>query len=130
MSAPSLVRLLSAQPFMQVVRGLLMSPAPRHLRDLAAQYGYSPAGVSDIVRRLKDAGVLTEKRTGNRLYLSLELSTEERESLMEFFTCADNSRLRERATRLGEHAADKLAWMDEAFQFHRSLKRQVSHDPT
>ena len=42
----SIISYLSNQPTMKIVRGLMTGP--RHLRDLAARYGLSPAGVSDI----------------------------------------------------------------------------------
>ena len=62
----SVIHHLGSQPMMQILRGLMLSPGQRHLRDLAGQYFFSPSGVSDILRRLKKAGLLSEKRAENR----------------------------------------------------------------
>lgn len=119
----SLIEFLGSQPLMRVVRGLLLSPQPLHVRDLAARYSLSPSGVVDIARRLKDAGVLKETRRGNKRALSLELTSAERECLKSFFRIAEISLLEERAARFGLNAQDKLRWMDEAYTYFREVRR-------
>lgn len=108
---------------------MMHSSRPRHIRELASQYKLSPAGVSDIIRRLKEAGVLTESRQANRRKLSLKLSKLEHECLSSFFLIQQNIKLKERAARFSKNAAKKLLWMDEAYQFYHKLKRD-RNDPS
>jgi len=108
---------------MKVIRGLLLGPEPRHIRDLAVQYSLSPAGVSDIIRRLIKVGVLTEVRRGNKRCFSLNLSEQEHECLKEYFLIFDNTLLEKRAKRFSRNAQAKLIWMDEAYPFYRGVKR-------
>ena len=121
---PGLFNYLTSQPVFKIIGGLLLSSRPRHLRELAKEYDISASGVSDILRRLKDCGVLKEKREGNRRYLSLSLSSSERESLERLFNEAENQRLRERAIRFSKNAEKKLEWMDEAYKFMRQVKKR------
>lgn len=120
--AKSLISFLLDQPAFKVIRGLLTSPKPRHLRDLASQYELSPAGVSDIIRRLKEAGVLHEQRKGNRRYFRLVLNEQERAHFESLFSIYELNVVRERASRYSRGAADKLADMDEAYSFYKKIK--------
>jgi len=118
----SLIQLLGSQAIMQVVRGVLLSPGQRHLRDLAGQYSLSPSGVSDILRRLKKAGVLTEESKGNRRCVSLNLPEAEVECLKQLFSIYENTLLEKRSARFSAGAAAKLKWMDEAYLYYKTLK--------
>jgi DNA-binding Lrp family transcriptional regulator len=112
-------------PF-EIVRGLLTSSRPRHLRELARDYGASPAGVSDIVDRLKGAGVLAEHREGNRRLFSLRISDEDRECLTKLFKVYELQRVRhraQRANRRSDKMIAKLQDMDEMYSFYRDSKR-------
>jgi DNA-binding transcriptional regulator GbsR (MarR family) len=120
---PSLIRYLSSQPLFKVLNSLLLSPYPRHLRDLAREQQLSVSGVSDIVRRLKDEGLIQEKRVGNKNLFSLKLSSNERRSIFPLFQEFQNKALRERASRFAKRAEEKLEWMDEAYTFYRKVKR-------
>lgn len=114
---------------MQVLRRLMHSHGQRHLRDLAKDSFLSPAGVSDILRRFKAAGVLVEKRVGNRRCLSLKLSGEERDCLEAFFLVHEHAALRQRSIRFSQGASKRLKWMDEAYEFYDRIKK-ARHDPT
>jgi len=122
-----LVSFLSSQPMMQIVRGLMMSSGERHLRDLASQYSLSPSGVSDILRRLKAAGVLTDKRVKNRRCFNLLLAEEERRCLHELFSIYEKKLIADRAARFSEKAVSTFEWMDEAYHFYNQLKKS-RHD--
>ena len=124
----SLIHHLCCEPTMQIIRAMLLSPGQRHLRDLANNSSLSPAGVSDILRRLKDAGVLAEKRVGNRRCLQLNLSSDELDCLKQFFLIYENTTLRRRAAKFSQRASEKLKWMDEAYEFYHGLKK-ARHDP-
>ncbi len=121
--ALSIIELIGSQPLMRVIKGLFVSSQPRHLRSLAAQYSLSPAGVSDILRRLIDAGVITETWQGNRRCFALKLSPEERSSLEVFFKTLENTLLEKRSLRFSKNAAKKLTWIDESYSFYRGLKK-------
>jgi len=108
---------------MKLIRGLILSSEPRHLRDLAAQNSLSPAGVSDMLRRLSKAGVLIESWRSNRRCFSLELSASERACLELFFRNYNNSLLERRSRRFSRLARKRFEWMDEAFVFYRRVKR-------
>lgn len=126
----SAIKYLGSQPIMTVLRGLMLSSRPRHIRDLASQYSFSPAGVSDIIRRLNETGVLTEVRQGNRRCFSLNLSALEAACLSDFFSIFQNALLKERSVRFSRNAADKLKWMNQAYEFYRDVKKlkKLKHD--
>ena len=120
----SLISVLADQPTLKIIRGLMTSRRPRHLRDLAAQYGLSPAGVSDIIRRLLNAGVLHEEREGNRRCFRLNITEEERVCLSQFFSIYELDLVRERASSFSRGAAERLKGMDEAYSFYRKVKKR------
>ncbi|NDC38394.1 MAG: hypothetical protein EBZ48_10125 [Proteobacteria bacterium] len=125
----ALIHHLCDQPTLQIIRRLLLSPEQPHLRDLAKNSSLSPAGVSDILRRLKALGVLTEKRIGNRRCLGLNISAEERDCLSALFREYERASLQRRAARFSQTAAEKLQWMDQTYTFYSRLK-SAKHDPT
>lgn len=108
---------------MRLLRGLIIGDGPRHLRELADTYALSPAGVSDIIRRLRQIGVLKEARVRNKRYFTLNLSSHEHECLKRFFADVDKSVLESRAKRFSRNAAQKLQWMDDAYKFYRNIKK-------
>ena len=107
---------------MRLIRALLLSSKPRHIRDLAAEYGMSPSGVSDILRRLQKAGVLKEFKNGNKRAFLLSISDEERNCLREFFRVFERRWLEDRAPSFNKRAKEKLEWMDEEYKFYRDVK--------
>ncbi len=112
---------------LQILRGLLTSPRPRHLRELARDYNASPAGVSDVLDRLKKAAVLVEQRRGNRRLFSLRVGEQERECLHKLFREYELQRVRHRAKRLNKHPekiAARLQDMDEMYAFYRKTKNR------
>ncbi len=117
----SLIHWLSSQTAMQIVRGLLLSGKAIHLREISSRYSLSPAGASDILRRLIEAGVLKESRQGNRRYFSLNLPAQELEWLKDFFAIYERKLIRARSKHLSENAKNKFDWMDEAYRFYRNL---------
>lgn len=120
----SLISFLASQPTFKIIRGLMSSSKPRHLRELASQYDLSPAGVSDIIRRLQAAGVLSEERKGNRRYLTLQMSAKEQNCFNELFSIYELDLVRERAPKFGKGAAAKLEGMDEGYLFYKNAKRR------
>lgn len=119
----SLSVLLASLPLMRLVRGLLLSPRPRHLRDLAARNALSPAGVSDMLKRLSRAKVLIESRHSNRRYFSLKISTEERHCLESLFKHYENYLISSRSRKFSRNAATRLEWMDETYEYYRLVKK-------
>ena len=122
-----LVSYLAQDLTFKIVRGLISDRAPRHLRDLARDYAASPAGVADVINRLKDAGVVIETRQGNRRLISLKMSDRERESLVSLFAVYESQRVRTRAKRINRHPdriANKLKDMDEMYEFYQMAKRR------
>jgi DNA-binding MarR family transcriptional regulator len=124
-----LIHHLCGQPMMQIIRRLLMGPAEPHLRDLAKTSSLSIAGVSDILRRLKELGILTERRIGNRRCLRLHISAEEAESLNALFRVYAHTALQKRSARFNQNALEKLRWMDQTYEFYSKIKK-AKHDPT
>ena len=123
----SLVSHIAQGLSLKVIRGLLTSSRPRHLRELARDYGASPAGLSDILDRLKNVGVLDETREGNRRLFSLRISEEDRECLMNLFKVYELQWVRERAARMNRRAEKmiaKLNDMDEMYSIYRKAKRR------
>jgi DNA-binding Lrp family transcriptional regulator len=123
----SLIAHLADDLTFKVIRGLMSSAQPRHLRDLARDYRASPSGISDIVRRLRKAGVLEETREGNRLLFSLRIDPLEKECLEQFFKLYERQRILQRAQRKNarsERLLAKLEAMDEMYTFYRKAKRR------
>lgn len=119
---PSFAHHLCSLALLKVTKSLAFSSRPRHVRDLAAELSLSPSGVEDILRRLKKAGVLKEKRESNRRYVSLDLNSDELECLFKLFEISTRTTLELRAKRLSIGAAEKIQWMDEVYEFYSKLK--------
>lgn len=123
----SLITYLAEGLQFQILRGLLTSSCPRHLRELAREYGASPVGVSDIIDRLKKAKVLVEERQGNRRLFSLRIAEDERSCLSDLFKLYELRRVRKRADRINRDSARiiaKLSDMDEMYSFYRKGTRR------
>lgn len=121
--AESLAKHLGEQPLIAVLRALFLSVKPLHIRGLAAQTSLSPAGVWDIIRRLREWGVLVESARGNRRFFLLVPSARSTPGLAELFAASEQAFLRERAKILSRGAAKRFAWMEEALSYSRVLKR-------
>ena len=120
-----LVSYLTQDLTLKIVHGLFCGGAPRHLRDLARDYNASPSGVSDVIKRLKKAGVLHETKHGNRHLLTLKVTEQERAALLVLFKVQESQRVLMRAERINKHperVANKLRDMDEMYTFYRSAK--------
>ena len=118
----SLFRFVGDLPLMKVLRAFLRSPRPRHLRELCSVCELSPGGVSDILRRLDEAGVLKRSAHGNRKYHTLRLDEQEQKVFEELFSLYEKIAMQERAQEFGKHAPAKLEWMDEAYSFFKQVK--------
>lgn len=118
----SLTTYLAQQPFFKVLRGLRMHKEPIHLRGLASRYQLSPAGVTDILQRLRTLGILQESALGNRRYFSLTLMPDDRQFLDQFIALNEKHMISLRVERLQRRAAEKLTWMDEAFVYFRQVR--------
>lgn len=124
---PFLISHLAEDLTFQVARGLLTSPRPRHLRELARDYNASPAGISDILARLKKVGVLIEQKQGNRRLFSLQVGAEERECLTKLFKVYELQRVQHQAQRINRRSninSTKLQDMDEMYLFYRQAKQR------
>ena len=121
MNAP-LASYLGQQPLLKVLRGLRMHKEPIHLRGLAHRYQLSPAGVTDILNRLRALGLLQETKRGNRRYFSLILSPDDQTFIDQFIALNEKQVISQRVGRLQCRASEKLIWMDEAFIYFRQLK--------
>ena len=123
-----LVSYLAEDLTFRVVRGLLSGGKPRHLRELARQYRASPAGISDVLQRLSEAGILVEIRRGNRRLLTLKVLDQERESLLGLFKVYESQRLLQRAHRTNKNSKRlraRLEGMDEMYRFYRGAKERA-----
>lgn len=124
MNAP-LLSFLTDQPLLTVVRGLFYSAGPKHLREIASDAELSPAGVSDILRRLDAAGVLEVSQQANRKNFSLLVSTEEADILENFFKLQSRAFLKKRAEQFSKAAPAKMKWMEEAYDYVHTIKRNL-----
>jgi DNA-binding IclR family transcriptional regulator len=118
----SLASYLGQQPLFKVLRGLRMHKAPIHLRGLAHRYELSPAGVTDILNRLRALGVLQESKRGNRRYFSLTLSADDQQFIDQFIALNEQQLISQRVERLQQRASEKLTWMDDAFIYFRQVR--------
>ena len=117
----SISEFLLSQPIFKVIGRLLFNPC--HLRELAKEHGLSASGASDIVRRLKEAGVLREEWKGNKRILSLAVSLDEERMLRNLFRESEKKWAAKRAAKFSKRAKEKLIWMDEAYKFFRKVKK-------
>ena len=122
MAGRQLAHYLDTQPVMKVLKSL--SARPRHLRNLAAEHKISLGGVSDVMRRLKRAGLVRDFRSGNRRYFSLVLQEADLKWFNNYLLVLQNDALEKRAARFSKNAAAKLQWMDDAYRFYREISRK------
>lgn len=111
-------------PGLRLLRGLLTSNRPRHLRDLAEQYDLSPAGTWDVLRRLQEAGIVAETMIGNKRCFNVQADSEERIMLEQLFRLYEGELIRQRAPRFNKRAAARLKHMDEMYRFYRRQKKR------
>lgn len=124
---PSLLLHLFDDLTLQIIRGLLVDPTPRHIRGLARDYGASPAGVSDIVRRLEAIGVVQKRTDQNRRQLSIAIEDQEKKVLLRLFAEYERQRVMRRAERMNRKAKllqQRLSDMDELYLFHQRAKQR------
>ncbi len=118
---------LANQAFFKVLRGLYLHRGSMHLRGLVRRYTLSPAGVADILQRLRNLGLIHESTVGNKRMVTLNLSSEDR-SFIEMFIALHEKRSITRNITLYQHrAAEKLAWMDAAYTDMQTLKEPYAH---
>jgi DNA-binding MarR family transcriptional regulator len=118
------IKFLGDQPVVKILRGLMTPSGPRHIRDFAAQYSLSLSGVSDILRRFTEAGIVREYQDKNKRCFELILGEEEAECLKNFFSLYQTAYIEERAKKFSENAAKKFQWMDEAYVDSRKLRKR------
>lgn len=122
---PTVIEYLASQPTLKIILSLLQdSAAGLHVRALSNLHGISVGGVSDILRRLKDAGLINEEWHGNRRQITLKISPAEEKCLRLLFDESEYRKSRRRALRFSKNARQKLEWMDEAYKFYRNLKHE------
>ncbi|RMG39837.1 MAG: ArsR family transcriptional regulator [Candidatus Dadabacteria bacterium] len=109
---------------LRVLRALSYSSC--HLRELAALTSLSPAGVSDILRRLTSFGLVSEHRHGKRKVFELQVDNQERKYLQEFFRLYEESWLKRRSAEFSLNAQEKLNWMDESLSFFKEVKAKIN----
>lgn len=112
---------------MKVLRGLFFSSEPRHVRELARDYELSPGGVADILRRLRELGLVKDHRVKNRKGYTLHTSDAETHLLEKLFTLYEQELIARRVPDLEKGAHEKLRWMDEAYRFYKSVKQSHAH---
>lgn len=125
---PSLATYLGQQPLFKVIRGLRMHKKPIHLRGLAHRYQLSPAGVADILNRLRALGLLKESSRGNRRCFSLRLSPDDQRFIDQFIALNEKQFIEQRVEQFQQRASEKFAWMDDAYVYFRQLR--VARDNT
>ncbi len=118
----SLINYLCEQPLMKVLRSFVLVSQPRYIRELAAQHSLSPAGVADIIGRLKKTGVLRQKKEKNRLCYFLDVSVEEMLCLRALFSQDQVYRLEKRACRFRGRAGQRFKWMAQASEVAQAIK--------
>ncbi|MCO6431017.1 MAG: helix-turn-helix transcriptional regulator [Deltaproteobacteria bacterium] len=119
----SLADFLLTQPLFKVLASLLRNREPRHLREIAADTGVSPAGLSDILRRLKKVGLLNEDRRGNRRYLSLKSTPLEQDSFRFLAKQSEAEWLERRSLGFSKVAKERFQWMDDTYRAYRRIKK-------
>ncbi|MCB0358100.1 MAG: helix-turn-helix transcriptional regulator [Bdellovibrionales bacterium] len=113
----ALSRFLMQQSWARVLRPL--TAHSRSVRELVDLTGMSPAGVTDVLRRLRESGVVTATPIGKELRYSLALDAEERSRLQAFVADEVDRRLHQRARLLSGRREEVVGWIDEtiaAFQ--------------
>lgn len=115
---------ISSMPIFKILRYLTLSNEPVHLRKLSKKLLLSPAGVSDILNRLKESGVLKIHAKGNKKIINLIISADEKKYLNLFFEISQANDIKKRAEKLDVNAMNKFNWMDETYKFYKSLKNK------
>lgn len=117
-------KFLCSSPLLRVLRSLVISPNPRHLRDIAKNNSLSVSGVSDILRRLKESGLIKDKKTGNKKVISLNLDKESLEWLQDLFVAYEKAFLAERSKRFSRYAIQRIEWMEASYRMFKEIKRR------
>ncbi len=108
---------LLQQPWARVLRVLLFSREPRSLRELAELSGVSIAGVQDVMRRFVEGDLVHSSPVGNKIFFSLDLDKEEKQSLMLLFEQHTRDVLKKRASSFSGRSKEAIGWIDETVAF-------------
>ena len=115
------------QPILKILKVFCLTQKPIHLRKLVTSCDLSPGGVSFILKRLMQLGVLRSYKSSNRVMYQLTLTETEQALLEKLFLSLDHEKLERRAQTFGKRAASRFAWMDESYSFFKQVKAR-SHD--
>lgn len=110
------------QPWAKVLRILLFSRQPRSLREIADLAEMSPSGVQDVLRRFKEAELISATRSGNKILFVQQLGEDELLQLQCMFNEHDHLELQKRAEVFSNRSTPAIAWIDETLEFLRQAK--------
>lgn len=119
---PRLTSYLLNQPLFSILRTLYLSSKPLHLREIAARNRLSPSGSWDIMRRLKEQGLVSETRNKNKRYFLLTIAEDDKKLLSSLFFNYEKLFIKKRAEKISLNAQAKLSWIDEAYTFYKKQK--------
>ncbi len=118
-----LINYFGDQILFKIIRDLLYSKEPLHLRSFVNNHSLSPAGVADALRRLEQLEILNVTQNKNRKCFSLKLSLIEQNTFLNFFKIYEKNLIEKRASRFSLGASKKLKNMDEAYLFYKKVKK-------
>jgi predicted transcriptional regulator len=87
----------------------------------------SPAGVRDVLRRLKSVNVITEARIGNKCLYSFEADDLEEAFLRHAISKQSAGELQNRAQTFSARSAIATSWIEETIEMVRNAKRSARH---
>lgn len=128
--AGQLTEFLLRQNWMRVLQALRSVPAGRPLRrersvrELVDLTALSPAGLSDVLRRLSDQQVVQRKRRGNKLFYSLNLNVREEKLLAEIAGSQVQRNLQTRAAIFSKRRKEAVGWIDQTVLELRRAKHK------
>jgi DNA-binding MarR family transcriptional regulator len=110
-------------PLFSVLRTLYLASKPLHLREIAARNRLSPSGSWDIMRRLKEQGLISETRNKNKRCFLLTITEDDKKLLGALFFDYEKLFIKKRAEKISLNAQAKLSWIDEAYTFYKKNKK-------
>ena len=127
--ANSFGEFLFSQSWVRIIRSLLLSSQGRSHRELVDLTELSPAGVQDVLRRLKEVKVVKQQPQGNRIIYSLVLEDQQIALLDELITYENNFLIKQRAKEYSRRYPETTGWIDETIETWRLGKKSLNKKP-
>ncbi len=117
---------LVSQNWMGVLKCLILFERSLSLREFVDYLEMSPAGVRDILRRLKEFNVIKEKREKNKCFYELHLNEVDKAFLKNVINKQSIQHIKQRVPEFSSRVSAAYSWNDESIKLINYARNSAS----